>query len=157
GTLIGGTAPGQGNVIAFNGGQGIAVQASQDDRFLRNSIFGNAQPGIQFLTSNVNNSVTPPAMTFTPGSGGNGTLDGTIKGSPNAAYLIEIFSNPTAPVPGREQGKTFVEDLTVHTDGTGNGTFSVTEPDGFYTATATDPSGNTSVYSNAAGVATLAT
>src|SRR5262249_43832070 len=64
-------------------------------------------------------------------------------------------SNPTAPEPGKEQGKTFVQDLTVNTDGTGNGTFSVTEPVGYYTATATDPSGNTSVFSNSAGAPSL--
>ena len=32
----------------------------------------------------------------------------------------------------------------MNTDGSGKGTFSVTEPTGFYTATATDPNGNTS-------------
>src|SRR5262249_54223614 len=37
GSLIGGTGPGQGNVIAFNGGNGINDQGSQNDRFLRNS------------------------------------------------------------------------------------------------------------------------
>ena len=52
--------------------------------------------------------------------------------------MVEIFSNPSAPVAGQEQGKTFVQDVTVNTDGTGNGTFSLTEPIGFYTATATD-------------------
>src|SRR5262249_50685615 len=119
-------------------------------------IFGNGLAGIQFLVSNANNSVAAPVMTFTPGSGTSGTLNGTITESPNAAYLIEIFSNPTAPVQGKEQGQTFVEDLTVNTDGTGMGTFSVTEPDGYYTATATDPSGNTSIFSNAAGVTALA-
>jgi hypothetical protein len=155
GGLIGGTGPGQGNVIAFNTGNGISDQGSQNDRFLRNSIFGNGQVGIQFFVSNANNSVTPPVMTSTPGSGSNGTLAGTIQGSPNAAYLIEVFSNPTAPLAGQEQGKTFVQDITVNTDGTGKGTFSLTEPDGFYTATSTDPKGNTSAFSNAAGVATL--
>ncbi len=57
---------------------------------------------------------------------------------------------------GNEQGKTFVQDVTVNTDSSGNGTFSVSEPIGFYTATAIDPSGNTSAFSNAVGSAALA-
>ena len=42
------------------------------------------------------------------------------------------------------------------TDGTGQGTFSVSEPTGFYTATATDPSGDTSDFSAVAETVTLA-
>src|SRR5262249_5382751 len=60
-------------------------------------------------------------------------------------------SNPTAEPPALVQGKTFVQDVTVNTDGTGKGTFSLTLPNGFYVGTATDPSGNTSVFSNAVG------
>ncbi len=78
-------------------------------------------------------------MTFTPGAGGTGTLSGTLTASPNLSYTIEIFSNPSAPAAGQEQGKTFVQDVTVNTDASGKGTFSVTLPNGFYTATATDP------------------
>src|SRR5207248_2518760 len=58
--------------------------------------------------------------------------------------------------PGSEQGKTFVEQVTVDTDSSGNGTFSVTDPIGFYTATAIDPTGNTSPFSNAVGSQALA-
>jgi hypothetical protein len=54
-------------------------------------------------------------------------------------------------VAGHEQGETFIQDVTVKTDASGNGSFSLTEPDAFYTATATDPSGDTSQFSNAAG------
>ena len=55
-------------------------------------------------------------------------------------------------MPGKEQGKTFIQDVTVNTDGSGNGSFSLTLPIGIYTATSTDPSGNTSPFSNAGGV-----
>ncbi len=66
--------------------------------------------------------------------------------------MVEIYSNPSLPAPGREQGKTFVQDVTVKTDATGKSSFSLIEPDGVYTATATDPSGNTSAFSNAVGL-----
>ena len=89
--------------------------------------------------------------------GSTGTLYGTIAESPNASYTVEIFSNPTQPLAGQEQGKTFLEAVTVPTDGSGNGTFSLTEPAGvYYTADVTDPSSDTSNFSNAVGSAALA-
>jgi hypothetical protein len=80
-----------------------------------------------------------------------------LHGSPNLACVIEIFSNPSAPALGHEQGKTFVQDVMVNTDGSGNGSFSVTEPLGYYTATVTDPSGTTSTFASAAGSQALPT
>src|SRR5262249_17917524 len=43
----------------------------------------------------------------------------------------------------------------ITTDGTGKGSFSLSVPSGFYTATAADPSGNTSQFSIAVGVRSL--
>jgi hypothetical protein len=92
-------------------------------------------------------------LTFTPGGGSTGSLSGTLTASPSQKYIIEIFSNPSAPAAGRVQGKTFVQDVTVYTDGFGEGTFSVTEPLGIYTATSTDDwlGGNTSAFSDGPG------
>jgi hypothetical protein len=139
-----------GNVIAFNGGDGIHVSGGQQNQFSQNSIFANAGTGIKLL-SGANQSATPPVMTFTPGTGSTGTLSGTLTAGSKLAYVVEIFSNPSAPAAGLEQGKTFVKDVTVNTDGSGKGTFSVTVPMGYYTATATDPSGNTSAFSQSVG------
>ena len=154
GNTIGGTGPGQGNVIANNGGIGIEVTEGQQNQIAHNSIFGNAGPGI-YLDPAVGQPVPAPKLAFTPGAGSTGTLSGTLNASPNLAYTLGIFSNPSALPAGDEQGKTFVQDVTVNTDSTGKGTFSVTEPIGFYTATAIDPSGNTSSFSNAVGSAAL--
>ena len=137
---------GSANVIAYNGGDGIDVIGGGQDQISLNSIFKNAGPAIK-LTSQAH-PVAPPVMTFAPGAV-NGTLSGTLTGSPNLAYTIQIFSNTVAPAVGHEQGQTFVKELTVNTDGSGQGTFSVIEPDSFYTATATDPSGNTSAFAAA--------
>jgi parallel beta-helix repeat protein len=155
GSLIGGTGQGQGNVVADNGGIGIEVDEGQQNRITRNSIFGNAGPGI-YLGPFVSQAVPAPVLTFAPGAGSSGTLSGTLKAASGVSYTIEIFSNPSALVSGQEQGKTFVQDVTVNTDGSGKGTFSVTEPVGFYAATAIDPSGNTSPFSNAVGSQGLA-
>jgi Bacterial Ig-like domain (group 3)/Periplasmic copper-binding protein (NosD) len=156
GITIGGAGTGQGNVIAYNSDEGINIFAGQQDQIIRNSIFGNRFAGIAVAHSG-NQFAAAPVLKFTPGSGGNGTLSGTLTETPNTAYVVEVFSNPSAPAPGDEQGKTFVQDLTVNTDGSGKGTFSVNEPDTYYTVTARDPNGNTSAFSNAAGVATLNT
>ena len=154
GNTIGGTGPGQGNVIDFNGETGIAVSGSQDP-LIQNSIFGNVGPGVQVTSSAADQFATPPLITFTPGGGGVGTLSGTLTASANLAYVIEIFSNPSVPLPGQEQGKTFIQDVTLNTDSSGQATFSVSEPIGVYTATATDPDGNTSAFSNAVGTPSL--
>jgi hypothetical protein len=154
GITIGGPGPGQGNVIA-NNIYGISLLRGQQDQFIRNSIFGNI--GYSYIPAGItvgtgaNQSVTPPALTFTPGTGTTGMLSGTLTGSPNLTYVIEVFSNPTVPSAGQEQGKTFIQDVMVKTNGSGQGTFSVTLPVGIYTATATDPNGNTSAFSNATG------
>ncbi len=145
--LIGGAgSAGSPNVIADNGGDGIDVVGGEQDQISLNSIFNNAGPAIK-LTSQAH-PVAPPVMTFAPGPV-DGTLSGTLTGSPNLAYTIQIFSNATAPAVGHEQGQTFVGQLTVTTDSSGQGTFSVIKPDSFYTATATDPSGNTSEFAAA--------
>jgi hypothetical protein len=150
GNTIGGTGPGQGNVIAFNGLNGIYVSGGEQNQFTQNSIFGNTGPGIQFV-SGANGLVAAPVMTFTTGAGGSGTLAGTVTEKANATYIVEVFSNPSVPVAGQEQGKTFVQDVSVPIGASGKGSFSVTEPQSIYTATATDASGDTSPFSNAVG------
>jgi len=146
---IGGGGPGQPNVIANNGGYGInLLNIGQQDKFSQNSIFGNANAGILVLSVS-NNGISPPVLTFTPGTGNSGTLSGTLTEAPNTTYVVEVFSNTSAPTTGQEQGQTFVKALNVTTDGSGKGSFALTEPTSYYTATATDPSGDTSGFSNA--------
>ncbi|MFI5459139.1 MAG: Ig-like domain repeat protein [Isosphaerales bacterium] len=151
GLTIGGTGPGQGNVIANSGYYGIYLLAGQHDQFTRNSIFGNAKGGI-FQNYLTNEFAGPPTLTFAPGTGSTGTLSGTLTEAKNTSYVVEIFSNSTAQ---SSEGQTFVQEVTVTTDGTGQGTFSLSEPAGFYTATTTAPSGDTSEFSSVAGTAAM--
>ena len=161
GIVFGGPGAGQANVVAFNGENGVDVLAgngsSKQVQITQNSIFGNTGRGI-FLDSNgsSNNSAVAPVITFTPTGGGNGTLAGTITPTttPQNPYTVEIFSNPTTPAAGHEQGKTFVEAVPV-TVTSGVGSFSVSVPAGIYTATSTDSVGNTSQFSLPAGAAAL--
>jgi hypothetical protein len=152
GITIGGTDPGQGNVIADNGYYGIYLVAGEQIQITRNAIFGNAQQGIyeNYLT---NGPIGPPTLTFTPGTGGTGTLSGTIASAKkNASYVFEIFSDPTSQL---GVGQTFVQSVPVTTDGNGSASFSISVPNGFYSATTTDSLGDTSEFSAVAGTAGL--
>ena len=157
GNVFGGGGVGQANVIAFNGGYGIDVESSHafgsiQDQITQNSIFGNGNAGIHLGAQGTNNFQAAPVLSFTPiGATGTGTLVGALTAAPNTTYTAEIFANPTAPVAGHEQGRTFVGDQTILTDNSGKGSFSVVEPVSIYTDTATDAVGNTSAFSPAAG------
>lgn len=152
GITIGGTGPGQGNVIANSGYFGIYMVAGGQDIFSRNSIYNNAKGGID-VTPGSNGFVPPPQLTFAPGTGGTGILSGSFFLTKNTPYVVEIFSNPTNV--GFE-GQTFVEPVSGTSDGSGNASFSVTLPIGFYTATTTILSRGTSDFSDVAQVSQLA-
>jgi hypothetical protein len=154
GITVGGTGTGEANVIAFNGQDGIDLADGEQDNFAHNSIFGNGDAGI-YLTWQTNQSATPPVLAATPGPASNGTITGTLAAKPDTTYTVDIYSSLLAPAAGKEQGETFVQEVMVTTDGTGKGTFSVTEPAGYYTAMDTDPIGDSSAFSNAVGIVSL--
>src|SRR5439155_13936911 len=129
---IGGTEAGERNVIAFNG-RGIALGGA-NNQVRRNSIYANTTQGLQ-------GNYPPPRL-----NGTSGTLTGATA---NTSFTIEFFSNDTC-VEFYEQAKTFISDVTVMTDASGNASFSV--PAGQdVTATASTPGLNTSSLSNCAG------
>jgi hypothetical protein len=151
GITVGGAGAGQGNLIAFNGQDGIDLMDGGQDQFTQNSIHDNKSAGI-YLVWGQNQNAAPPVLTSTASSG---ILSGTLTWAPNTSYVIEIYSSHALPTAGKEQGPTFVQDVTVTTDGSGKGSFAVPEPDGYYTATATDPNRNTSAFSNGVAVSAL--
>src|SRR5262249_8925957 len=61
GITVGGTGPGEANVIAFNGQDGIDLADGEQDNFAHNSIFGNTDAGI-YLTWQTNQAATPPVL-----------------------------------------------------------------------------------------------
>jgi CSLREA domain-containing protein len=77
---------------------------------------------------------------------------GTLNSAPNATYRIQLFSNSSCDPSGFGQGETFVDETYVTTDGNGDASFTRfispgIPPGQFMTATATDPTGNTSEFS----------
>jgi hypothetical protein len=147
GNTIGGTVPGAGNLIAYNDGDGVWVNTAAGNAIHQNSIFANGGLGIDLL-GGANNSQAAPTLTSAVSSNGSITIAGTLTSTANTTYTLEFFSNPS----GTSQGKTFLGFIKVSTDATGRATFTATfavalAPAQVITATATDPLGDTSMFS----------
>ncbi len=170
-TTIGGTSPGQENLIAFNGGDGVLVVAA-DSSIRGNSIHSNGDLGIDLgpddgVTGNdtddadggANNLQNFPVVTDVS-TGASTTITGTLDTDATSAtpYEIDFFANDTCDPTGFGEGQTFIGSRTVTTDVNGDAPIDeefssgfppdFTLPEGdFITATATDSNGNTSEFS----------
>jgi len=177
---VGGTGPGEGNVIAFNS-RGIEVDTEAVRCTIRgNSIYSNGRrapyldAGIQFFNPNVppdyftpfpndpedadsgpNEGQNFPIITSAVSSAPNATtITGTLNSAPNTLFTLDFYSNPTCVTFPRAyyEGKTYLGSDQVMTDGNGNAPINVIlpvaiDPGERVTATATDPDGNTSEFS----------
>jgi titin len=154
--LIGGTASGAGNVIAFNTGSGVHVLSGAGNGILGNSIFSNGQLGIK-LEPGANQDQAAPVLSSVVSTPTGIEVQGTITGAAGTSFTLEIFSNPTLDSSGAGEGQTLLFRTPVMTDSNGVGSFTITiatpVPAGqFVTATVTDPANNTSQFSNAVKV-----
>ncbi|MEK6409437.1 MAG: hypothetical protein AABN34_21140 [Acidobacteriota bacterium] len=172
--LIGGLDSGAGNIIAFNKNSGIAVSnfngSATGNAFRRNSIFSNDGLGIDLgpfsllsadgVTANdpcdsdtgPNNLQNYPALTSASSTSFNTAVQGTINSTANTTFIVEFFANTACDPSGFGEGRSFIGSTTVTTAGSCNAGFNVTLPlavsiGQFITATATDPAGNTSEFS----------
>jgi hypothetical protein len=154
GEIIGGQASGAGNVIAFNGKDGILVHSTGNtatqDLISGNSIHNNATLGIE-LTNGGNNGQAAPAIASVSPNGSQEQIQGTMTAAANTTYVIEFFADPAADPSGAGEGQDFLGSTTVTTGAGGSApfTFTTTVPSGDHivTATATDPQNNTSAFS----------
>ncbi len=176
---IGGTADGDGNVIAFNGlvpdpasaraGVYIEGDTAIGNAILSNSIFGNAGLGIDLDPIGVNpntpggphvgpnNHQNFPVVASATSDGTQTIIQGSLNSTANSTFRLEFFSNSSCDPSGFGQGQTFVGSTSAATDDNGDASFSVTFPtavaiDQLITATATDPGNNTSEFSQCAAV-----
>ena len=167
--VVGGTAPADRNLIAYNGGAGVAVTSSgaTQVRISANSMHSNVGLGIDLGTSGVNSndgsqsagtanlSMDHPVFTaagIAP-SGTSMTVYGYVgTGSGQAAFAgarVEIFK-AAADNSGYGEGQVYLGALTVDASGQVNGT--VVFASGLIsvgdriTATAADAAGNTSEF-----------
>jgi Calx-beta domain-containing protein/uncharacterized protein DUF4214 len=178
---LGGTTPGSGNVIAWHN-QGVFVGSSAiNNAILGNSIHDTASyPAIDLYSgalavtpnddntgdadSGANNLQNFPVLTSVVSNGGTTTIAGTLDSAFSTTFRVEIFSNQACHQSGFGDGETYLGFTTVATDANGKGNFTLSVPTanvigGFFTATATDPNGNTSEFSactsGTAGAGTL--
>ena len=116
GVLIGGTGPGQGNVLTGNGGGGVVVRAGSA-WIVRNSIDGNAGGlGIDLngdgVTPNDNDDPDAgpnglqnyPDLTGATVTGGTLTVAGTLKSSRGSTFVIDFYGSPAAGASGHGEG-----------------------------------------------------
>ena len=168
GNQIGGTTPGAGNIIAFNHGAGVSVfdsglPGATGNPILGNSIYDNDGLGIDLgdtgtpLLNDSQGNVGPNNFQEFPvlvaaQSGSFTTVLGTFNSAPSTTYTLDFNGNAAADPSGYGQGQYYLGANTVTTDTYGNASFLITLPaattDGeVISATATDPNGNTSEFS----------
>ena len=140
GTEVGGAQAGAGNVIAFNSGAGIQVEATagQGNAFLGNSIHSNVGLGID-----LNNDGPTPNDALDADSGPNGlqnspvlnsattgaagaAVAGTLDAAANTSYRVEFFASGAADPSGFGEGETFLGFVLVATDAAGKAYFTST-------------------------------
>jgi hypothetical protein len=172
---IGGTGPGEGNVIAHNGRRlisfigGIHVRNNRT-KIRGNRIFDNRYLGIDLLGGRAGGSVTvndPGDLDGGPNAGqnfpiitnvvaGTGTTDvfGYLDSTPSTSFDIDFFAGPSCSIfpNGFQQGERYISSLILSTDAAGRVDFLTTvpyqlQPGESMTATATDPQGRTSEFS----------
>jgi photosystem II stability/assembly factor-like uncharacterized protein len=168
--VVGGSASGAANTIAFNGGPGIAVISGTGNSLRGNSIFSNAGLGIDLVRASFttpdgvtandvndtdnggNNLQNFPLVTSVLSMGGNTTIQGSLNSTPSTTFQIDFYTNAALDPSGNGEGAQFFNTTSVTTDNNGNATINVTFPAALpagriITATATDPAGNTSEFS----------
>jgi hypothetical protein len=171
--LIGGTAAGQGNLIAFNGTQGVSIANGNNGwSILGNSIHSNLGLGISLggrpdlldiptpndpcdADAGPNNLQNYPVIKSFTNTSGSVNITGTLNSTANTTFRLEFFRSDVIDPTGFGEGQFFLGSANVTTDGTCNGSFNVNFPITSkalrVTATATDPLGNTSEFSAAVG------
>ncbi len=156
------------NTVAYNGGFGVWIMGSgTGNHVTQNHIHDNGILGIAIDEPNVilndpldadtgaNERQNFPTVELAFISGDNGVVMGTMQGAANTQYQIELFANDACDSSGYGEGQRFMVDTTATTDGTGSAEFHggisissfLLAPGMFITATATDPNGNTSGFS----------
>jgi titin len=168
GNLVGGTEPGIGNTIAFNGGPGIALSddGGSGNSLLSNLLYSNEGLGIDLgddgvspndpldADSGPNDLQNYPVITGVTPMGKAMLIHGSLDSTPSTTFRLEFFSNDACAPSGYGEGQVFLGFNLVTTNPVGFARFKapVSLPEGaFVTATATDPNGSTSELSNCIG------
>jgi Thrombospondin type 3 repeat len=168
------TLPGTGISIANDGATvgDAGGAASLRNRISQNSIFSNNGLGIDLSNlgiapdptlgptandpcdadSGPNNFQNFPVLGSVCHTGNTATIEGTLNSAPETTFTVEFFASANCDASGFGEGQTYLGSIQVTTgiDCFATFTFTGATPAGqpFITATATDPSGNTSEFSD---------
>jgi uncharacterized repeat protein (TIGR01451 family) len=139
------------NTILGNKADGVLVQGVTGNPILSNSIDLSSNLGIQLLNGG-NNNQPFPTVTSVTSTGTTTTITGSLHAAPVSTFVVQFFSSPAPNPSGFGEGRTFLGQINVTTDGNGDATFNTTlsvavAADQYITATATDPNNNTSQFS----------
>ena len=161
--LIGGTQAGVENTVAHNGVDGVrSVDGGTGNAVLSNLIHANTGLGVDLGVNGVNpndpgDSDTGPnnLQNYPVLTAANSTTDevsGDLNSTASTTFRVEIFGNSACDPSNFGEGETFLTFADVTTNGSGDVSFTVSIPGGvssgdIFTATATDPSNNTSEFS----------
>jgi titin len=135
GNIIGGTTPGEGNVVAYNTSHGVRVDGGGGNTMSGNSIHSNGGKGID-LTNGGNTELAPPIIDG---------LGGSVHGHTNPKCYpctVEVFSDY------EDEGRIYHGWITTNNDATGTWVYPGTAGGRNVTATITDSAGNTSEFSD---------
>ncbi|HEX5443754.1 MAG TPA: Ig-like domain-containing protein, partial [Pirellulales bacterium] len=149
---VGDHAAGAANTIAFNHNDAVLVDAGTGNLVSQNSIFSNGHLGIE-LTTNGNNNQAAPVLSSATSSGGTITVTGSLTSAPNTSFTLEFFANTVAGRSAVGEGQVFLGAKTVTTGASGAADFTVNltvnlpANEQLLTATATDPTQDTSAFS----------
>jgi len=161
---VGGAAAGQGNTIADNAGAGIAVVGTSTGDALRGNVLsGNGGPGIDLgdngRTPNdslghigPNDYLDFPVLT-TATLGQTTVVQGKLQSVPSTTFVLDFYASPVTEAGGGARAARYLGSAPVSTDSTGLGKFNdpfsaATNLGDYVTATATDPSNDTSELSD---------
>lgn len=166
--VIGGTADGEANRIAFNLAEGVTLSDYSlgvfpiENEIRGNAIYANGSLGIDLGNDGVdtndpgdsdggeNERQNYPVLVTSPGSP---VVDVTLDSEPNTVYQIDTYLNDSCDPSGFGEGQEYFQTFPQQTDSQGQlqFQFSLGGVTGrYFTATATDPDGNTSEFSNCA-------
>jgi len=171
---VGGVDPGEANVIAFNGWEGILVPTTHV-RIRGNRIFNNGIGGVgngQAMAIDLNFQAAPggptpndagdgdsggndyqnfPLMTSAAPEGGGTRVIGTLNSTASTTFDIDFYANPSCRARPRAllQAEQYIGAIQFTTDASGNASFNALLPIPIdagspVTATATAPNGDTS-------------
>jgi parallel beta-helix repeat protein len=155
--VIGGFAPGSGNVITGNA-VGVRVQGSASGNLIQeNSIYDNGGLGIDLNPPGVTPNDPPANLDADTGPNGlqnfpvltaatSTTVSGELDSGPSQSYTIDVYASPACDPSGNGEGETHVASILVTTNGSGHATFTdhplSTTVSGVLTATATAAANN---------------